>query len=238
MKTAKIFFLWSTMLLTIGGYGQENRQLRGKPRNLEETFLYLNQLFDDTAKYNFMLLPVEISTARLHHGFGTWIRNNWGLWGNSDLKKYFAEKGVRHPDEMSGIILGSYHQYLTNKQIEFNRKRDRETALPIDSAAYSTAALLQHIDSIQRQVLTFYPIGNTILVYLPETEKKLFKTKATSVKAIAIVKEHRNNKLLVEIISISEDDNKKHSKQVGDIYEVSPDYCSLLPPKGWTFKRG
>ncbi len=43
-----------------------------------------------------------------HHGLGTWIRNEWGLWGGSRLRRYFREKGLFHPDDMSGIILESF----------------------------------------------------------------------------------------------------------------------------------
>jgi len=40
-----------------------------------------------------------------HHGFGMWMRNNWGLWSGSKLQDWFHEKGIRHADDMSGIIL-------------------------------------------------------------------------------------------------------------------------------------
>lgn len=57
-----------------------------------------------------------------HHGWGTWIRNNWGLWRDSRLSKYFKEKGIDHPDDMSGIILNSYYCYRHN--IEFNLEKE------------------------------------------------------------------------------------------------------------------
>ena len=43
----------------------------------------------------------------LHHGFGTAIRNGWGLWDNdSILHKHFREvHGLGHADDMSGLIL-------------------------------------------------------------------------------------------------------------------------------------
>lgn len=39
---------------------------------------------------------------KLHHGYGTWIRNKW-LWGNRNQKliTYFQGKGLKHPDDMS-----------------------------------------------------------------------------------------------------------------------------------------
>ena len=47
-------------------------------------------------------------TVRYHLGIGMGIRNEWGLWGGSELARWFNAKGVSHPDAMSGIILTSY----------------------------------------------------------------------------------------------------------------------------------
>lgn len=76
-------------------------------------------MFDDTSKYGFMTLPEDVATGRLHFGFGMWIRNNWGLWRDSKLKHYFLDKGVGHPDDMSSIILTSYHRHLNNKPTDW-----------------------------------------------------------------------------------------------------------------------
>jgi hypothetical protein len=54
----------------------------------------------------------ENDMIRYHHGLGTWIRNEWGLWRGSRLAKYFNEMGVRHPDDMSGIILDTFWDRL------------------------------------------------------------------------------------------------------------------------------
>ncbi len=45
-----------------------------------------------------------------HHGLGMWIRNNWGLWGGSRLQRYFFDKNVNHPDDMSDEILKAYYK--------------------------------------------------------------------------------------------------------------------------------
>ena len=51
-----------------------------------------------------------------------WIRNNWGLWKGSRLSKFFNEKGIYHPDDMSGIILDSYYRYLTGQEITLSEQ--------------------------------------------------------------------------------------------------------------------
>lgn len=114
----KYFVCLTLLLFSTQAFSQTDKKLKGKPTTLDETYLYLNQMFDDTEKYGFMTLPEDVATSRLHRGFGMWIRNNWGLWRNSKLKHYFLDKGVGHPDDMSGIILTSYHRYLNKKPID------------------------------------------------------------------------------------------------------------------------
>ena len=55
---------------------------------------------------------VEVSLI----GLGMWIRNNWGLRSGSRLQKYFRDRKIVHPDNMSGIILDYYHDWLNGKK--------------------------------------------------------------------------------------------------------------------------
>jgi hypothetical protein len=58
--------------------------------------------------------PIEF-----HHGFGTALRNCWGLWAGGDgLASWFAEQGITHPDDMSSIVLTSFHRKLNGKEID------------------------------------------------------------------------------------------------------------------------
>jgi len=47
---------------------------------------------------------------------------DWQLWGGSRLSKFFNDRGIYHPDDMSGIILDSYHRYLTGKDIKLDEQ--------------------------------------------------------------------------------------------------------------------
>ena len=60
-------------------------------------------------------LSDRFDMIRYHHGLGMYLRNNWGLWKGSRLQNYFSERGVYHPDSMSGIILDYYHDWLNGK---------------------------------------------------------------------------------------------------------------------------
>jgi hypothetical protein len=63
-------------------------------------------------------MPERQAIGVCHHGLGQQIRNDWGLWGESTLSKFFNRVGIHHPDDMSGIILTSYHRRLNGRPID------------------------------------------------------------------------------------------------------------------------
>jgi len=240
-RILKYFLFLTLILFSTRTFSQTDKKLKGKPTTLDETYLYLNQMFDDTAKYGFMTLPEDVSTSRLHRGFGMWIRNNWGLWRDSKLKHYFLDKGVGHPDDMSGIILTSYHRYLNIKPIDLDGqiKKNLEFYNGIvqsgDTVFYPKEFFKERTpDSL---LVKYFPVGDTIHVGVYASERKLFTTYASGTTATAIVKEHHSDKIIVQIISMKYEPKKKPERKVGDIYEVSLTSCSLIPPRGWTYQQ-
>lgn len=85
------------------------------PKNLEECFLELNKLLKTKDIEAIKNLKDRNETILYHHGFGTWLRNNWGLWGGSRLQQYLIAKGLRHPDDMSATILEFYYDWLNGQ---------------------------------------------------------------------------------------------------------------------------
>jgi len=85
------------------------------PKNLEECFLELNKLLKQKDINAIRKLKNSGETIDFHHGLGTWLRNNWGLWAGSRLQQYLIGKGIYHPDDMSGTILEFYQEWLNNK---------------------------------------------------------------------------------------------------------------------------
>lgn len=86
------------------------------PANLGECFVELDKQLPEIDKKEMTAKPKRDDMILYHHGLGTWIRNNWGLWGGSRLQKYFTDRGITHPDNMSVIILYYYHDWLSGKQ--------------------------------------------------------------------------------------------------------------------------
>jgi hypothetical protein len=94
------------------------------PKDLEDCFRQIDSFWSDSTKNEIKLQSEHEFAANAHFGFGMWMRNNWKLWGGSRLSKYFNEKGIDHPDDMSGIILDSYHRHLTGKEIKLQEQID------------------------------------------------------------------------------------------------------------------
>lgn len=75
--------------------------------------------------------------ARSHHGIGRTLRNELGLWEENELTVYFNGLGITHADDMSGILLTSFHRKLNGRIIaidgqieeykEFWAKQDAES---------------------------------------------------------------------------------------------------------------
>jgi hypothetical protein len=85
------------------------------PQTLDEALDELQRILDPAHTEDFKTRkPIEY-----HHGLGTSLRNCWGLWsGGSGLASWFAEQGITHPDDMSSIVLTSFHRRLNGKEID------------------------------------------------------------------------------------------------------------------------
>lgn len=92
------------------------------PKDLEDCFVQINTLWNDSIKAKVKTLEENEFTGKVHLGFGMWMRNNWQLWGGSRLSKYFNNLNIYHPDDMSGIILISYHRHLNNRKIRLEEQ--------------------------------------------------------------------------------------------------------------------
>jgi len=91
------------------------------PGTIEECFAELEKLLDEEELEEFKKAE-ESELALYHFGLGMWIRNNWGLWLDSPLAQYFKSIGVQHPDDMSAIILTSFHRHLNGKDLRLDEQ--------------------------------------------------------------------------------------------------------------------
>jgi hypothetical protein len=76
--------------------------LNGVPETFEEAVQEISDELNESE------LPTEqANVAFYHHGYGTALRNEWGLWTDSVLAKHMKQRfGIGHADDMSGLIMG------------------------------------------------------------------------------------------------------------------------------------
>lgn len=97
------------------------------PNNINECFIELDSIFSKSPQELELFKKEEETTAvaLAHHGIGRWIRNNWGFWTKtSKLYNTMNDMQLWHPDDMSSVILKSYHRHINNKEINLKEQID------------------------------------------------------------------------------------------------------------------
>ncbi len=89
------------------------------PKDLDDALKQLDVLLGDQGRAK-VLSAGESDMIQYHMGLGMWMRNNRGLWTGSPLAQYFNQIGIRHPDDMTGIIFDSYWRKLHGRNIELD----------------------------------------------------------------------------------------------------------------------
>lgn len=109
-----MFFSLSCLFNVCVGQKKTNR-----PHNLEEALINLESLVDSTSRVEFMSLSEDDFIGSQHFILGRWIRNEWlSKRKNNHLIEYFDSLGISALEDMSGIILSSFHRNINNEPID------------------------------------------------------------------------------------------------------------------------
>jgi hypothetical protein len=92
------------------------------PKDLGDCFKQIDSFWNDSTKMKAKSWSEKDFIAKTHFGLGLWMRNNWQLWGGSRLSKYFNDMGIYDAENMSGVILKTYHRYLTDKNFRLEKQ--------------------------------------------------------------------------------------------------------------------
>lgn len=104
-----------------------------QPKDLEDSFRVLGKVLRDRAIFKDTLEANILGMT--HFSLGMWLRNHWYLWWSKDLATKFADKNypqekpalveyfntvlnIHHADDMSSIIILSYHRHLNGKELK------------------------------------------------------------------------------------------------------------------------
>lgn len=167
------------------------------PKNLEDCFTQINSFWNDSTKIQVKNWEESEFIGKAHLGFGMWIRNNWRLWGGSRLSKYFNGLGIYHPDDMSGIILSSYHRYLNKKEI----KLEEQIKYYKDYWENSKKAELNE----KQQEFSKYKVGDTLEFnynkgYVSKEQEKKYNDDTCIAKGIVVERNEKDFLIKVKII--------------------------------------
>lgn len=130
MRFVVLFFAFLTLSFIIA---QDEINQAGEqsaepiPTTLAEAHVALERILpaDELSKIDSM--KSERDMIEYHHGFGTWIRNNWRLWRGGPLASHMEKLGFSHPDDMSGVILNTFWCKRHGKDFRL-KQRAAETA--------------------------------------------------------------------------------------------------------------
>ncbi|QQR58222.1 MAG: WG repeat-containing protein [Candidatus Melainabacteria bacterium] len=93
------------------------------PVSFEDALKELDEILPPAAKHDIQVIQ-QAEMINYHHGFGTWLRNNWGLWKGGALSQDMQKRGFTHPDDMSGTIFDSYWLKVHGKPIDLKAESD------------------------------------------------------------------------------------------------------------------
>ena len=107
--------------ISFAAFGQikNTHMKKEKPKNLTECIQMLDHILKKEDKEKAKTLTESEFLIETYFGTGMGIRNEWIRSGNPDLVKFFLDEGVKHPDDMSAMILTSYYRYILGKEIDF-----------------------------------------------------------------------------------------------------------------------
>ena len=108
----KIVFQTIIVLIIAGCVSQMQIYKKQYPKSKEEAFSILDTLLSTQDKDQIKNSRKD-NLINYHFSLGMYIRNHFGLWaGNEMLSESFEIDENTHPDDISGIILDQYWEYL------------------------------------------------------------------------------------------------------------------------------
>lgn len=92
------------------------------PKNLSDAIDYMGYSWNENDKISFKVKDESLAVSELHFNYGMFIRNSWLRHGNPELKSFFYKNGIYSFDDMSSIILTSFHRKLNKKNLVLKKQ--------------------------------------------------------------------------------------------------------------------
>lgn len=191
-------------------YEDENRKtidtLRGVyiPKDLDDCFKQLGVILEDSLIKKIEGMTEDEFVGNAHFGLGMWLRNNWQLWGGGRLAYYFNDMGIHHPDDMSGIILTSYHRHLKGEDIKLEEQIKEYKDYWVEAEEREKEAEKEEEDRIYEMFKEFN-IGDTVsysynYLYVSEEQKEKYYNDDCIAKGIVLAKDSIYKAIRVKLL--------------------------------------
>ncbi|MGV6862527.1 MAG: DUF6794 domain-containing protein [Putridiphycobacter sp.] len=134
------------------------------PNELKMSFDYIEENWTAENIESFTRTDERSATIDQHFGMGMFLRNNW-IRNNKEsitIQQFFSEKGISHPDDISAIILKSYHRYLNDKELKLQEQIDyyKRYWSEIDKCD-------QNQEELAKKYIENFDLGDSLTVKLP-----------------------------------------------------------------------
>jgi len=183
------------------------------PIDLEDALNYLDCKWSKSSKRSFKKKTEDVAVIELHFGTGVGIRNSWGLWkGDSRIAKYFQKLGINHPDDMSGIILTSYHRHLNHLDLRLEEQIDYYIS-------YWEKSEISEVNKMKKKFQEFIVNDTVDFIYpyfISNEQENNYLNDLCVAKGVVLAKDSTHLQLQIRLIKACDKDGILISR--GDIY--------------------
>lgn len=228
------------ILISFNLFGQvpTKKELRYIPKDFNESLTQLDKIIPDTTKTRIKSMTESDFLAQSHFSTGMWIRNNWlydrYLFGlivtKSDLRKDLVSKGLFHNDDMSSLILRSFHRQLNHIDINLDQqiKDIQQWHINMNNPEWRAKQ-----DSISwTNYMAKFEIGDTLTKYVYYDRNWLGEPRKNAV-ILATITDKSDKQLKIDIISFG---NEPDTGLIYQAVNCEPLNC-WINPNLWRIKN-
>lgn len=172
------------------------------PESLDDALNYMDYSWKKVDKLKFKSEKEQSAVTNLHFGYGMFIRNVWLRHGNPKLEKSFADIGIYALDDISSIILTSFHRKLNKKEIKLEEQ--------IKPYKEYWEKIRKENEEEYNEEFKKFKIGDTLTfkylrTFVDDEQEKLYREGNCRAKGILLEKTQSDFSLKIKLIEICDD---------------------------------
>lgn len=172
------------------------------PESLDDALNYMDYSWKKVDKLKFKSEKEQSAVTNLHFGYGMFIRNVWLRHGNPKLEKSFADIGIYALDDISSIILTSFHRKLNKKEIKLEEQ--------IKPYKEYWEKIRKENEEEYNEEFKKFKIGDTLTfkylrTFVDDVQEKLYREGNCRAKGILLEKTQSDFSLKIKLIEICDD---------------------------------